>query len=441
MRKFGKLAKKFQTTKNKSSSAQKDSFSEADSEFFKSTTSAMDDDILEERDSQEEKKMEEEKEPNDLHEDNKAKRDSPTQKLCDFLDLKLLDIDDEETKNKCHALIAFHKFVISQCDDLKDQSAKYATVSGGIHIANNPLWIYLSSALTMKVEEITKWNPDLLEATVSSSSGDIMLPENKRSDDNKVTSTTVVVTNIHDTPSLNSVDNSAVKTFVDKVRNLQTKEFACRPDSWIVNKKHKKQLASQLKGAKIISNLEEFDAILLDTDLFVKTMDRYLVARGCSGDSSLVDKVTQYLRLSVRDVRDIEEVDDLSQKWFTFEDEHLDSSAGVDIQLPAITQFVEVNSRGSTTQAHKYLINKVRDFVTTTKPKTLSEVVLKYIDFIYSAKEHCDVAFSCGYRILDVNQHGKRHVEDTPDDAPLKKVKGNPQVPNSTAIISQGVRL
>ena len=101
--------------------------------------------------------------------------------LYDFLNLKLLDVDDEETINKCHALIAFHEFVISQCDDLKSQSAKSATVSGGIHIADNPLWIHLSSALTIKIEEIIKWNPDLLEATVSYSSGDIMLPENERS--------------------------------------------------------------------------------------------------------------------------------------------------------------------------------------------------------------------------------------------------------------------
>ena len=84
-----------------------------------------------------------------------------------------------------------------------------------IHVESNPLLDYLSSALTLKVEEIRSWNPDLL-ATGCSSSGDVKLPENEKSDDNIAITTTVVVTNVHDTPSLLSVETSAVRTFVDR---------------------------------------------------------------------------------------------------------------------------------------------------------------------------------------------------------------------------------
>jgi len=95
-------------------------------------------------------------------------------------------------------------------------------------------------------------------------------------------------------------------------------------------------------------------------------MDRYLVVRGCSsGDLSLVDKVTRYLRLSVNDVLNNVKVDTLCGNWVTLEDEHLGNLPVADTQLPVIKQFVEMNSKQPTTPAHKYLIAKVREFITT----------------------------------------------------------------------------
>ena len=72
---------------------------------------------------------------------------SPALKLYDLLNLKLCDADDE-------ALIAFHKLMTSQYDDLQSGSARIATSSKGIRIESNPVWIYLSSALTLKIGEM-----------------------------------------------------------------------------------------------------------------------------------------------------------------------------------------------------------------------------------------------------------------------------------------------
>ena len=106
--------------------------------------------------SMNEKDLERDSERSDVDEENSENAPQPLQELFDFLNLKLYDIDDEETTQKCHALIAFHNLVVSQCDDLKDQSAKLVTASKGIHTENNPLWMYLSSALQCKIEEMRK---------------------------------------------------------------------------------------------------------------------------------------------------------------------------------------------------------------------------------------------------------------------------------------------
>ena len=176
MRNFGKIAKKFQKTKIKSSSANFESNLEEKEDFSRSTISEMDEDVFKAEDPQEE-----EVKPRNLHEEKKITKAHPLQKLYDLLDISLCDVKDEITVNKCHALVAFHKLMVSQREDLNSKVAEIATLSNVNHVENNPLLDYLSSALTLKVEEIIKWNPDLLEATVSSSSGDIMLPENERS--------------------------------------------------------------------------------------------------------------------------------------------------------------------------------------------------------------------------------------------------------------------
>ena len=59
--------------------------------------------------------MERELESDDLEDEDSEKPAPALQNLYDLLDLKLFDIDDEETMHKCHALIAFHKLIVSQC--------------------------------------------------------------------------------------------------------------------------------------------------------------------------------------------------------------------------------------------------------------------------------------------------------------------------------------
>ena len=89
-----------------------------------------------------------------------------------------------------------------------------------------------------------------------------------------MTTTTVLVTNVHDTPSLLSVDPSAVRIFVDKVKSLHATHYVCKPDLWIVNNKDKHQLACQLRGKTIISKMEEFDSILVNTEILIQMMDQ-----------------------------------------------------------------------------------------------------------------------------------------------------------------------
>ena len=70
----------------------------------------------------------------DIEEGNLGESAPSLQDLYNFLNLKLIDVNDEETSHKCHALIAFHKLIVSRCDELQEQSAQLATASKGIQV-------------------------------------------------------------------------------------------------------------------------------------------------------------------------------------------------------------------------------------------------------------------------------------------------------------------
>ena len=142
-----KIKSKNSKEKKKKNFGQKTPFSEDEKDFPKSTTPAMEDEALEFEESENEQEMARESAIDDLEDEDVGEPAPALQNLYNFLNLKLSDVNDEETMHKCHALIAFHKLIVSRCDELQEQSAKLATASKGIHVENNPLWIYLSSSL------------------------------------------------------------------------------------------------------------------------------------------------------------------------------------------------------------------------------------------------------------------------------------------------------
>jgi hypothetical protein len=221
---------------------------------------------------------------------------------------------------------------------------------------------------------------------------------------NDETATTqVVISNVHDTPKLNSSEPEAIRAFVEKVKSLHASGMNCKVDQWIVNSRDHFSLATNLTGYKILEDRSDFSRVTSNTSLFISKMEQYLIARGnTEGALTLEDKVRKDLKLNIHDVLDIPSVEKLIDKWSRFMEDNktlLDDKSRS--QVPEIKSFLDVNLKGKISDAQGYLMGKVKQFHTTDKPNTLYIVVDKYIDFIFGAQDACRVAKSCGYQICE----------------------------------------
>jgi len=120
--------------------------------------------------------------------------------LENILSFPLGDKESENNDPHCCAIIAFHKTLTSQVDMLKAMSASQENPFSYNGVVSFPLWDCLLSTLTAKVNQIRKWKPELDAEDHSPSK----VREGNRVDKVKKM-TTLVVTNVYDTPNLTKI--------------------------------------------------------------------------------------------------------------------------------------------------------------------------------------------------------------------------------------------
>ena len=170
---------------------------------------------------------------------------------------------------------------------------------------------------------------------------------------------------VHRVPKLDNFTLSTFTTYINEVETLHSTQKKCEVHIWLpVASQPRKLMYYALLGDALVSDEAEFNALLMNTPLFIEKAREYLHVHNATikGDMSAIDIVRKTLKLKFQTTHNDEKLA-MNKQWVTFATEHPSIASvitGTD-QTNLVEEFIKINNGGGVSAMQRYVFAFLRD--------------------------------------------------------------------------------